>query len=62
MTNEQYQDVPNGYVYLYQQNGWMIVGRGDFTTRMKRVTAPPEAAAALAPGTGREPPSRAAGR
>lgn len=33
MTDE-YRDVPNGYVYLYEQQGWEVVSRGDFTTRM----------------------------
>lgn len=36
MTDEQYRDVPNGYVYLYEQQGWVVVSRGDFVTRMGR--------------------------
>lgn len=32
----EYRDVPNGYVYLYEQQGWVVVERGDYVTRMRR--------------------------
>lgn len=35
MTDE-YRDVPNGYVYLYEREGWVVVERGDLTTRIRR--------------------------
>jgi len=38
MTAIEYRDVPNGYVYLYEREGWVVVERGDFTTRMRRGT------------------------
>lgn len=38
MTDE-YRDVPNGYVYLYEQRGWVAVARGDYATRMRKVAA-----------------------
>lgn len=37
MTDEQYRDVPNGYVYLYEREGWEVVERGDYATRMRKV-------------------------
>ena len=36
MTAIEYRDVPNGYVYLYEREGWVVVERGDFTTRMRK--------------------------
>lgn len=44
MTDE-YRDVPNGYVYLYEREGWIVVERGDFTTRMRRAVVAAEAPA-----------------
>jgi hypothetical protein len=41
MTDE-YRDVPNGYVYLYEREGWVVVERGDFTTRMRRTVVAAE--------------------
>jgi hypothetical protein len=38
MTDE-YRDVPNGYAYLYEQQGWVVVERGDFTTRMRKAAS-----------------------
>lgn len=35
MTDE-YRDVPNGYVYLYEREGWVVVERGDYVTRIGR--------------------------
>lgn len=35
MTDE-YRDVPNGYVYLYEREGWVVVERGDYVTRMRK--------------------------
>lgn len=35
----EYRDVPNGYVYLYEQQGWVVVERGDYVTRMRTASA-----------------------
>jgi hypothetical protein len=42
---DEYRDVPNGYVYLYEQQGWEVVERGDYTTRMRRAVVAAEASA-----------------
>ena len=35
----EYRDVPNGYVYLYEREGWEVVERGDYATRMRTAVA-----------------------
>lgn len=39
MADEQYRNVPNGYVYIYEQQGWVVVEQGPYVTRVRKAAA-----------------------